>query len=178
MLGAAGPSEDERDSRPLIGAGASSSSSSLQGGASSPARTGPSGHRPSAWRNVQKVYGSELQPPSHQLLRSRSSPIPEEDAGTADPSFLRLDQGEAASDPEHEASGLALLRATLSRAELLCLGQSGLSLAAVACALLFGEFSWPGWLLLAGVALALGVLGRVQLRGLSCEALSPPSPSP
>ena len=174
-----GSSDDERDARPLIGAGASSSSSSLQGGASSPARTGPSGHRPSAWRNVQKVYGSELQPPSHQLLRSRSSPIPEEegaDTGTADPSFLRLDRGEAASEPEHEASGLALLRATLSRAELLCLGQSGLSLAAVACALLFGEFSWPGWLLLAGVALALGVLGRVQLRGLSCEALSPPSP--
>ena len=127
---------------------------------------------------MQKVYGSELQPPSRQLSAgSRSSPIPEEGASTtADPSFLRLDRGEAASEPEHEASGLALLRATLSRAELLCLGQSGLSLAAVACALLFGEFSWPGWLLLAGVALALGVLGRVQLRGLSCEALSPPSP--
>ena len=162
-------SEDERDSRPLIGAGASSSSSSsLQGGSSSAALPGSSG-----WRNVQKVYGSELQPPSQQLLQSRSFPIPEEGAGTvADPSFLRLDRGEASSEPDHEASGLPLLRATLSRAELLCLAQSGLSLAAVACAGVFGEFAWPGWLLLAGVALALGVLGRVQLRGLSYEALS------
>lgn len=148
---------DERDSRPLIGAGSSSSSAAAPGS--------------SGWRNLQKVDGSELQPPSQ--LGSHGW-IPEEGPGSPDPSFTRFNSGEAFTEPppEHEGSGLPLLQATLSRAQRLCLAQSGLSLAVVACAAVLVEPSWPRWLLLAGLALAVGVLGRVQLRGLGYEALS------
>ena len=45
----------------------------------------------------------------------------------------------------------------MSRAQRLCLAQSGLSLAVVACAAVLVEPSWPRWLLLAGLALAVGV---------------------
>ena len=158
---------DERDSRPLIGAEGSSSSSSSQGGSSSAAPSGTSG-----WRNLQKVYGSdEVQPPPQ--LASHGS-IPEEGPGSPDPSFMRFNRGEASTEPppEHEGSGLPLLQATLSRAQCLCLAQSGLSLAVVACAAVLGEPSWLRWLLLAGVAFGVVELGRVQMNGLSYEALS------
>ena len=161
---------DERDSRPLIGAGGSSSSS--QSGAAAP--PGSSG-----WRNLQKVYGSELQPPPPLRAPPSRHPgshgsIPEEGPVSPDPSFQRFNRGEASDEPppEHEGSGLPLLQATLSRAQRLCLAQSGLSLAVVACAAVLGEPSWPRGLLLAVVAVGVGVLGRVQLRGLSYEALS------
>ena len=157
---------DERDSRPLIGAEGSSSSSSSQGGSSSAAPPGTSG-----WRNLQKVYGSEVQPPPQ--LRSHGS-IPEEGPVSPDPSFMRFNRGEASAEPppEHEGSGLPLLQATLSRAQCLCLAQSGLSLAVVACAAVLGEPSWLRWLLLAGVAFGVVELGRVQMNGLSYAALS------
>ena len=157
---------DERDSRPLIGAEGSSSSSSSEGGSSSAAPPGTSG-----WRDLQKVYGSEVQPPPQ--LRSHGS-IPEEGPVSPDPSFMRFNRGEASAEPppEHEGSGLPLLQATLSRAQCLCLAQSGLSLAVVACAAVLGEPSWLRWLLLAGVAIGVVELGRVQMNGLSYAALS------
>ena len=103
--------------------------------------------RDSGWRQVQKIYASDLVVPRNSAAHEAGS-----SSGSVDPQ---------------------LLNASLGRARRLCLAQAALT--GVLCAALWARPQNDAvvrWVLLVGAPLAVSALAALQLRSLSYEAIA------